>query len=104
MVARYGFTKNGTAFPGLTVLAVWAKGEAVEGYDPEAWRKDTCGAWMRFDKYGDTASAYAWEIDHEKPLAKGGTDALANLQPLQWQNNRHKADNWPKWSCLVSLN
>jgi hypothetical protein len=35
-------------------------------------------------------------------VAKGGSDDLANLQPLQWQNNRTKGDTWPQgWSCAV---
>ena len=40
---------------------------------------------------------YGWKIDHIKPVAKGGTDDLNNLQPLQWANNRHKSDNYPNW-------
>ena len=37
-----------------------------------------------FDKYGDTSSDYGWEIDHIKPVARGGTDNLNNLQALYW--------------------
>ena len=81
--------------------AVWIKGTVVPGYNPAQWRKDACGAWMRKDLYGDTASPQGWEIDHIKPVAAGGPDDLANLQPLQWENNRRKADNFPNWSCAV---
>lgn len=44
---------------------------------------------------------YGWEIDHIKPSSLGGSDGLYNLQPLQWENNRSKSDNWPHWSCKV---
>jgi hypothetical protein len=27
---------------------------------------------------------------------------MANLQPLYWENNRHKSDNWPTWSCAIT--
>ena len=30
---------------------------------------------------------------------RGSADALANLQPLHWLNNRAKADHWPDWEC-----
>jgi hypothetical protein len=27
---------------------------------------------------------------------------LANLQALQWENNRGKGDDWPNWTCAVT--
>jgi len=54
---------------------------------------------MQRDKHGVTSSQWGWEIDHIKPVAKGGPDDLSNLQPLQWENNRHKSDDYPQWSC-----
>lgn len=95
-------TINESSFSQSTVDLVWAKGKIVSGYDPNIYRKDACNAWIKRDDYGNTQSKYGWEIDHIKPKALGGNDDLTNLQPLQWENNRHKADNYPNWSCKVS--
>lgn len=83
---------------------VWEKAEIVPGLDPNVYRKDTCGALIRRDLLGNctTGLSMGWEIDHIKPVEKGGTDELVNLQPLQWENNRHKSDSYPSWDCFVS--
>lgn len=96
-------TRTGTTFDEQTVQAVWDKGAVAPGYDPRLVRKDACGVLIERYKYGQTTKT-GWEIDHMMPVAQGGSDFLANLQPLQWENNRHKSDNWPRWSCAVSSN
>ena len=44
-------------------IAVWQKAQIVEGLDPSMYRKDACGAWMVWDKYGVQDNMYGWEID-----------------------------------------
>ena len=94
-------TRTGAGFGAATITAVWQKGIAVPGYDSRYIRKDRCGAWIKYADYG-TIGEYGWEIDHIEPVAAGGGDALSNLQPLHWQNNRHKGDNFPAWGCAVA--
>ena len=98
MARNPGTRRDGRSFDEATIEAVWKKGTPEPQYP--SFRKDTCGASMQRPKYGKTEQ-YGWEIDHIKPVAKAGTDDLGNLQPLQWANNRHKADDYPNWSCKV---
>lgn len=94
-------TRTGRSFSVATVQAVWNKGRTAAGYDPNSVRLDVCGTLMSRNQYGNTASPHGWEIDHIQPVALGGPDAIWNFQPLQWQNNRHKSDNYPNWNCAV---
>lgn len=76
-----------------TILAVWEKGEIVVNNDPKVFRRDACKAWMQFSEHGNRDAKYGWEIDHMKPEAQGGDDAISNLQPLHWKNNVEKGDS-----------
>ena len=94
----YNTRTDGGAFDEQTVEAVWQKGKTEPGYP--SFRKDACNASMQRQKHGKQEQ-WGWEIDHIKPASKVGTDDLSNLQPLHWENNRHKSDEYPNWSCKV---
>ncbi|WP_287621133.1 HNH endonuclease [Parabacteroides sp.] len=81
--------------------AVWQSSKTEEGYNPDIWRKDFTSAWIRRDLYG-MSHEFGWEIDHLKPISKGGTDELSNLQALHWQNNRRKGDDYPKFYTALA--
>lgn len=61
-----------------TILHIWEKAISVPGYDPDIWRKDFAGAWIRKDSYG-MQTKYGWEVDHLRPLSKGGDNNEDNL-------------------------
>lgn len=82
---------------------VWEKAKIVEGHDPEEYRKDHCGAWIRRSMYGMSSGerTMGWEVSHIRPVSIGGKDVGSNLQALQWENNKEKGDNYPYWECKV---
>ena len=45
--------------------------------------------------HGNTSKRTGWEIDHILLKSKGGQDHLTSLQPLHWENNRKKSDDFP---------
>ena len=96
---RYSNTKaDGKSFDEATIEAVWKKGTPEP--DVANFRKDICRASMQRQRYGKQEE-WGWEIDHIKPVSEGGTDDLANLRPIQWENNRAKGDSYPDsaWNC-----
>ena len=88
------------------IQKVWEKAKTVKDVDGNLWRKDIAGAWISRKHFGNVYSEYGWEIDHIKPVSGrgkqyGSTDTR-NLQALQWNNKRSKADNYPYFSTSMT--
>ena len=81
---------SGKPFDETTIEAVWSKAPISSEHPP--LRVDAYGALIWRGGYGNTNSKFGWEIGHKNPLSRGGSDELENLQPLQWENNRHNGD------------
>jgi hypothetical protein len=72
---------------------IWDKGATIKGKNPDVYRKDALGNTIYRPSYGKT-SEMGWEVDHSKPSAKGGTDSMKNLQPMNTSANRSKGDDY----------
>lgn len=81
-------------FSELIKNQVWNNARVMQGYNPNIWRQDLVGAWIKYDQYGEQ-SKYGWEIDHLCPSSRGGSDDISNLNALHWRNNRRKSDDYP---------
>lgn len=90
--------RSGGAWTKAEIDAVWDKTAPIPGQKSATRGYDICGHQIEYGAHGDTNSQYGWEIDHIKPVSKGGIDHIDNLQPLYWETNRDKADIEP-WSC-----
>ena len=85
-----------------TIRSVWEKAGKMDGFDPEMYRRDACGALIMRDKYCKE-NPFGWEIDHIYPMAKGGDDQIDNLRALHYMNNRSKRDDYPSYTSTVTF-
>ena len=76
------------------IQKVWEKGRRIQGKDPDVYRLDQHGNEIYRHAYGKSGEK-SWEIDHEVPVSKGGSDSMRNKQPLQTDANRQKSDKHP---------
>ena len=66
---------------------VW---EAHYGRKPGV--KDPYGTWIEKTAYGDENSKFGWDLDHIVPKSRGGTNAMSNLRPMHYSNNRARGN------------
>lgn len=59
-------------------------------YDKTAGRCHVCRKKLAFTKYGLVRARGAWEVDHSRARARGGTDLFRNLLPACIGCNRSK--------------
>jgi hypothetical protein len=78
---------SGKPFDATTIEAVWSKATVSSEHSP--LRLDPYGALIWKEGYGNINTKFGWEIGHRRSPDRGGGDDLENLQPLQWENNRH---------------
>lgn len=72
---------------------IFSKGSLIKGMDPKKYRKDCFGNIMYRYSYGKYTKL-GWNVDHSKPIAKGGTNSIRNLQPMNCFANCSKRDRY----------
>tara|TARA_Y100000389_G_scaffold191142_1_gene216816 strand:+ start:2238 stop:2747 length:510 start_codon:yes stop_codon:yes gene_type:complete len=77
------------------LILLWVKCSVIQGLDPNEWRTDNYGNRIRWSEYGNRGCGSGWEIDHIKPVSRGGSNDLRNLQALQWRENLIKGNKYP---------
>jgi hypothetical protein len=88
-----------TDFSEAQIQAVWEKGNEVENYEPNDYRKDVVGAWMQRTQYGQKTKL-GWSVDHVYPESKGGDEDIDNLRPMHWENNLSKSNDYPDYKAV----
>lgn len=82
---------------------IWQKAYIDSNNNPDIFRKDYAGAWIRRDQYGQKGK-YGWEANMMVPESRGGGHNANNLVPLHWENDAKKAQDYPRWqTCKSSL-
>ena len=72
----------------------WENAATITGKNPNVWRKDIMGNIIRYDSYG-TRGEFGWHVDHKRPVSKGGSEHLRNIQALHHEANRRKSNQYP---------
>lgn len=94
MARQRSTTVTGCAFDEKIISEVWNKAQTIKGKNSAELRCDILGNVICFNLYGKK-TILGWEIDHIKPVSKGGTDSFDNLQPLNTAANIHKGETHP---------
>lgn len=84
-----------------TIESVWRQADEVEGVNPDIWRKDFAGAWIRRDYFG-VRNLYGWSIDYRRPISIGGSNATENLMPMHWRNKEQRNGGYPEFQSILS--
>lgn len=79
---------------------LWRRAAEAPGYDPNVWRKDFAGAWIRRDMYG-MRSPFGWTACRKNPHV-GSAVSTDNMMAAHWRNYRMKGSNYPAFKSIIT--
>ncbi|OGA67572.1 MAG: hypothetical protein A3G83_03815 [Betaproteobacteria bacterium RIFCSPLOWO2_12_FULL_68_20] len=85
------------AYTEQVIDQVWRRARAFTELNPETWREDECGAWIRRGDYGQEGSDFGWKIEN---VSAGGSDTPENLRAFHHSNGYDRANRRP--TCRVT--
>lgn len=65
------------------IEAVWQHGRVMPEADPQHWRQDECGAWMRREHFGHEDSEFGWKAES---VVAGAPPSVQTLRPFHCRN------------------
>jgi hypothetical protein len=71
---------------GELIRRVWDKASTIPGQDPDAYRMDVSGTWIKMKDFNDEDSVYGWTI-YSVDGAQHNLGNLPKLIPLHTFNN-----------------
>jgi len=72
---------------GMLIKRVWAKAIPIQGQNPDVFRTDINGVWIRLKDYNNVDSIYGWTIYQLTSQKEEGTKNIMNLIPVHTHNN-----------------
>ena len=77
------------------VEKVWGTAAPIAGMDKDKYRKDVYGNIIYKQSFGKN-TMMGWAIDHIKPVNRGGSDDIVNLQALSTNKTELLGDTLKK--------
>lgn len=80
-------------------MAQYSEERLTQIYDYGGGECACCGKELTYSNYAKFGRRGAWEVDHRRPISRGGSENLRNLQPMCIPCNRMKSDQGHCTAC-----
>ena len=85
-----------------SIEKAWEKARVVDGFDPNIFRQDACGAWIQKEMFSQSGSMFGWGVDLIFPLSMGGSPIEDNIRALNYRNLVRKGNDYPSYKAVYT--